>query len=68
MKIEDLIAGKKDTEEVSLDGMSLPVVSLKKLKEEGYVNIIVYKDNKTFSLWGKNCTACFTEEQIRERA
>ena len=68
MKIEDLIAGKKDNEEVTVDGMSLPVSSLKKLMEEGYINLVVYHDNKTFSLWGKKCTACFTEEQIRERA
>ncbi len=68
MKIEELISGKQNGDEVSVDGFSLPVSALKKLMDEGYVNIRVYKENKTFSLWGKNCTACFTEEMIRERA
>lgn len=67
-KIEELISGKEDSQEVNVDGFSLPVSALKKLMDDGYVNLQVYKDNKTFSLWGKNCTACFTEEQIRERA
>ena len=67
-KIEELISGKENGQEVNVDGFSLPVSALKKLMDDGYVNLQVYKDNKTFSLWGKNCTACFTEEQIRERA
>ena len=66
-KIKELISGKGNGQEVNVDGFSLPVSALKKLMDDGYVNLQVYKDNKTFSLWGKNCTACFTEEQIRER-
>jgi len=68
MKIEEVIAGKKDQESVNMDGMSVPVGTLRKLSEEGYVNLRYYKDNKTFSFWGKNCTACFTQEQLQERA
>jgi hypothetical protein len=68
MKIEEVITGKKDQESVNLDGMSVPVATLRKLSDEGYVNFRYYKDNKTFSLWGKNCTACFTPEQLQERA
>jgi len=68
MKIEEVIAGKKDRESVTLDGMSVPVGTLRKLSEEGYVNLRYYGDNKTFSVWGKNCTACFTLEELKERA
>jgi hypothetical protein len=67
MRIEDLIAGKKDNEEVRLDWTSLPVAALKKLTREGYDYVTFYRDNRTFSIWGKNCSACFTEQQIRER-
>lgn len=67
-KIEELISGKEDDQEINVDGFSLPVSALRKLVQDGYVNLQVYKQNGTFSLWGKNCTACFTEEQIRERA
>jgi len=67
MKIEEMIAGKDDGETVSVDGFSVPVGALRKLFDDGYVNLVFYKDNKTFALWGKNCSACFTSEQIQER-
>ena len=67
MKIEEVIAGKSDQESVSVDGSAVPVAVLRNLSKEGYVNLRVYGDNKTFSLWGKNCTACFTLEQLQER-
>jgi acyl CoA:acetate/3-ketoacid CoA transferase alpha subunit len=67
MKIEELVSGKKDGDEVTFDSVSLPVSVLKKLIKDGYSNLKFYSENKTFSLWGKNCTACFTEQQIRER-
>lgn len=68
MKIEDVISGKNDQANVDINGMEVPVVALRKLFNEGYVNIRVYGDNKTFSMWGKNCTACFTLEQLTQRA
>jgi hypothetical protein len=67
MKIEDLISSKKDKEEVNIEGVSIPVSALKALIKDGYEHVKLYKENNTFSLWGKTCTACFTEEQLRER-
>lgn len=64
MKIEDLISGKDQQENVHIDGVSIPVKRLKRFLNEGYENVKVYTDNRTISLWGKNCTACFTEEQL----
>lgn len=68
MKIEDLIAGKNDDAEVKLENASIPVSALKRFLEDGYVHIKHYKENNTFTLWGKTCSACFTEEQLRERS
>lgn len=68
MKVEELIAGKKDEEKVSVDGVPVPVATIRRLHEQGYVHLNYYKDNRTFSLWGKNCTACFTLEQLQEMA
>jgi hypothetical protein len=68
MTIEELIAGKKDTDSVSLGKSSFPVSALKNLMKDGYQKVKVYEDNNTFSFWGKNCTACFTEKQILDRA
>ncbi len=68
MKIEDLISGKNDQGEVDIEGISIPVSTLKALVKDGYEHVRLYKDNNTFSLWGKTCTACFTEEQLRQRA
>lgn len=67
-KIADLIQGKADSETIAYDGVNLPVKALKRLLEEGYENIRVFSDTKTISTWGKNCTACFTEALLRERA
>jgi hypothetical protein len=67
VRIEEVIAGKKDQEEVKIDWTSLPVAALKKLMKDGYDHLTFYKENRTFSLWGKNCSACLTEQQIRER-
>jgi hypothetical protein len=68
MKIEEMISGKSDRESVSVDGISVPAGALRNLSKEGYVNLVFYRENKTFSLWGKNCSACFTPEQLQERA
>lgn len=68
MKIQEVISGKREEESVNLDGSSVPVAVLKNLSKEGYENLRVYKDNKTFSLWGKTCSACFSVERLQERA
>lgn len=68
MKIEELIAEKSEHEEIAIEGASVPVSALKKLLKEGYVNLIPYRQNKTFHVWGERCTACFTEEALREMA
>ena len=68
MKIEELISGKNDQGEVNFEGISIPISTLKDLVKDGYEHVKFYKDNNTFSLWGKTCTACFTEDQLRERA
>ncbi|HDZ23483.1 MAG TPA: hypothetical protein ENH70_02965 [Desulfobacteraceae bacterium] len=68
MKIQDLIAGKNEQDSVVIDGTSIPVKVLKDLTDEGYVHVRPYKENRTFSFWGKSCTACFTEDQLLERA
>ncbi len=67
-KLAELVQGKGDSDSVTLDGVSMPVKALKRLMEEGYENIRVFPDTKTISTWGKNCTACFTESLLREKA
>lgn len=66
MKIEEIVSGKDDDQEIQLEGVSIPVRVLKALMKEGYVYLKPYRDNRTLSLWGKTCTACYSEEQIRE--
>ena len=68
MKIEELISGKNDTEVIDIEGTSVPISALKNLMKDGYVNLKAYKEEKTFSLWGKTCTACLTEQELREKA
>ncbi|NQT56803.1 MAG: hypothetical protein HQ551_11320 [Desulfobacteraceae bacterium] len=68
MKIEELISGKNDNEVIEIEGVSIPISALKNLIKDGYVNLKAYKEEKTFSLWGKTCTACLTEQELREKA
>ncbi len=68
MKIEEIISGRNDQEDVDIEGISIPVLALKELIKDGYEHVKLYKENNTFSLWGKTCTACLTEEQLRQRA
>ncbi len=68
MKIEDLITGKRDDEQVEIGWTSISVSALKKLMEEGYEYLQPYNEEKSFSLWGKTCTGCLSAEQIQERA
>jgi hypothetical protein len=64
MKIQDLIAGKGDGDHLDIEGLKLAVPVLKRLMDEGYENIRVYKESRTFSLWGKTCSACFSHEHL----
>ena len=68
MKIEELISGRNDKEDVDIEGIPIPVLALKELIKDGYEHVKLYKENSTFSLWGKTCTACLTEEHLRQRA
>jgi hypothetical protein len=68
MKLENLVSGKNEQDSVSIDGTSVPVKSLKRLIDEGYVHVRVYQENRTFSLWGESCTSCFTEGQLLEKS
>ena len=59
MKIEELIAGKNDTQQVQIAGASLPVSALKRFMAEGYSHLKPYQTEKTFSLWGKSLYRLF---------
>lgn len=67
MKIEELVAGRNDSDEIALDGVAVPVSALKELMNEGYAEIKPYPSEGTFSVWGKTATACLTRDQIRKR-
>jgi hypothetical protein len=64
MKIQDLVSGRGDGDHVDVEGFRIAVPVLKRLMNEGYENIRVYKESRTFSLWGKTCTACFSQEHL----
>lgn len=66
MKIEEIVSGKDDDQEIQLEGISIPVGVLRDFMKEGYVYLKPYRENRTLSLWGKSCTACYSEEQIQE--
>lgn len=68
MKIEGLISGKTDNDNIDIEGSSIPVSSLRNLLKDGYEDLAFYKSEKTFSLWGKKCTGCLTKDQLRDRA
>jgi len=66
MKIEELISGKDDSAEIEVKGIPVAVSALKSLMEQGYEYLRPYRNEKTFSLWGKTCTACVTFEQLAQ--
>ena len=68
MEIEELITGKNDGQNVQIAGVSLPIAALKRFMDDGYTHLKPYQTEKTFSLWGKTCTGCFTESEIVNRA
>lgn len=67
MKIEELITGKNEGQSVQVAGVSLPISALKRFVEDGYTHLKPYRAEKTFSLWGKACTGCFSEQEIVNR-
>jgi len=67
MNIHELISGWNDKEAVNVEGALVPVSALKRLVDEGYEDLMVYKGGKVFSVWGKNRAASFNEEELRER-
>lgn len=67
MKIAELLKGKKDGEQITLDKLSIPVTTLKTLQKEGYQHAKVFQDNQTLVCWGDACSACFTEGELRAR-
>ncbi len=68
MKIEELIAGKSDGQNVQIAGVSLPIAALKRFMNDGYTHLKPYQTEKTFSFWGKTRTGCFNETEIVNRA
>ena len=68
MKIEELIAGKNDGQNVQIAGVSLSIAALKRFMNNGYTHLKPYQTEKTFSFWGKTCTGCFNETEIVNRA
>lgn len=67
MKIDDMISGKKDNEEIIIEGLKIPVSALKNFMKEGYEHLLPYREEKTISIWGKTCTGCFTEWEISQK-
>ncbi len=68
MKIDELVSGKNDNEEINIEGFKLPVSALKNFMKDGYEYMLPYKVEKTLSLWGKTRTGCFTKEEIISKA
>ena len=64
MKIAELVSGKNAGSKIEIEGVSVAVSSLKGLMEQGYEYMKPYRDEKTFSIWGKICTACVPFEQL----
>jgi hypothetical protein len=68
MKIEELINGKNDRQTIEFAGVSLPIAALRRFMDDGYTHMKPYQTEKTFSMWGKTCTGCFTQEEIVNRS
>jgi len=68
MKIEELVSGKDDATNIEMEGISIPVRTLRNFMENGYVHLKPERQSKSVTFWGKTCCACFTEEQLQEKA
>jgi hypothetical protein len=68
MNIEELVSGQGDTTSIEVDGISIPLRTLKNFMEKGYVHLKPERQSKSVTFWGKTCCACFTEEQLQEKA
>lgn len=64
-RIQDLIAGKGENDQVLMEGVSLPVGRLKSFADKGYEYVKCFAGSDQVALWGKSCSACYTSAQIR---
>jgi hypothetical protein len=67
-RIQDLIAGKSEKDQVQIEGISLPVGPLKSFADDGYEYIKCFAGSNQVALWGKSCSACYTSIQLGEMA
>lgn len=67
-KLEDIIQGKGVEGEVDVGGLDVPVKALAALREMAYEHLKPYVSEKTISAWGKTCSGCFTQAQLRRMA
>jgi len=65
MNIERLIAKTGEQGRVQIEGLTLSVSVLNKLRSDGYLNLKPHKDNNTISVWGKNRTATFFVDKLQ---
>lgn len=65
LKLEDLIQGKSGEGDVDVGGVNVPVKALAALREMTYEHLKPYASEKTISAWGKTCSGCFTQAQLR---
>lgn len=66
--IDDLLNGKDRETEVDVGGVSVPARALEALRRDGYVYVRPYRSEAAVSAWGKSCTGCFTQAQLRRTA
>lgn len=67
MRIDEVVSGKDDNEEINIGGIKVPVSSLKNFIKDGYEYMQPYSEEKALSLWGKIRTGCFTRDEIISR-
>jgi hypothetical protein len=68
LKLDDLIQGKNGESDVDVGGITVPAKALAALREMSYEHLKLYLSEKTISAWGKTCSGCFTQAQLRRMA
>ncbi|HDR14783.1 MAG TPA: hypothetical protein ENN79_04700 [Desulfobacteraceae bacterium] len=68
LKLDQLVQRESGEGEVDADGIAVPVKALAALRQSGYEQIRPYKSENTISAWGKTCSGCFTQAQLRRMA
>jgi hypothetical protein len=68
LKLEELVQMASGGSEVDAGGISVPVKALEALSQKGYEQLKPYLSEKTVSAWGKTCSGCFTQAQLRGMA